>query len=111
MKEHTGIFSQIVSALAQYLPSFIGAVISLQFLGKGLSIYHRISSVAVGVACAVYLAPALILWLGVSGTAMSESLEFLIGLFAVAIGREIFREIEGGLIHRVRDKFLGGGAQ
>jgi hypothetical protein len=111
MKEHTSIFTQIGSALLQYLPAFIGAVISLQFLGKGLSIYYRISSVAIGVACAVYLAPALIVWLGIESDALTESLEFLIGLFAVAIGREIFREIEGGLIQRIRDKFLGGGAQ
>jgi hypothetical protein len=86
----------------------MGAVVSLNFLGKGLSIYHKISSVLVGVACAVYVAPAVIAWCGVSGKDLHASLQFLIGLFALAIGREIFREIENGLITKIRNKFLGG---
>lgn len=91
------------------IPSLAGAVVSLQFVRKGLSIYHKISSVCVGVACAVYVAPVVISWFGIDGKELHASLQFLIGLFALAIGREVFREIENGLIQRIRDKFLGGG--
>jgi len=45
----------------------------------------------------------------VQGKELHASLEFLIALFALAVGREIFREIENGLLQKIRDRFLGGG--
>jgi hypothetical protein len=101
-------YNAVKDVLLPIVPSLMGSVVSLNFLGKGLSIYHKISSVVVGVACAVYVAPAVITWFGVDGKDMHASLQFLIGLFALAVGREIFREIENGLIAKIRDKFLGG---
>lgn len=104
---HTA-YEAVRDVLLPLIPSLAGAVVSLQFLGKGLSVYHKVSSVCVGVACAVYVAPVVISWFGIDGKELHASLQFLIGLFALAIGREIFREIENGLIQRIRDKFLGG---
>ena len=101
-------YNAVKDVLLPLIPSLMGAVVSLNFLGHGLSIYHKVSSVLVGVACAVYVAPAVIAWFGVDGKDLHASLQFLIGLFALAIGREIFREIEHGLITKIRDKFLGG---
>lgn len=101
-------YSAVKDVLLPLIPSMAGAIVSLNFLGKGLSMYHKVSSVAVGVACAVYVAPAVIAWFGVDGKDLHASLQFLIGLFALAIGREIFREIENGLVAKIRDKFLGG---
>ena len=90
------------------VPSLAGALTSLQFLGNGLPLRHKIYSVLVGVICAAYIAPVVITWFGVRGAEMYASLQFLIALFALAIGREIFREIESGLIQRIRSIFLGG---
>ena len=73
-----------------------------------MSFSHKISSVCVGTLCAVYVAPVVISWFGIDGKELHASLQFLIGLFALAIGREVFREIENGLIQRIRDKLLGG---
>ncbi len=82
---------------------------SLQFLGRHLSWGHKLSSIGVGVVCAAYVSPVLVDWLGVQGKELHSSLEFLIALFALAIGREIFREIENGLLQKLRDRFIGGG--
>jgi hypothetical protein len=94
---------------AQLLPAIAGALVSLKFVGPDLPLRHQLSSVAVGTVCAIYLAPAFISWFGLDGKALHESLHFLIGLFAVAVGREIFREIESGLVERIRDTFFSGG--
>lgn len=104
---HT-VWETVKDLLLPLIPSFFGSLVSLQFVGKDLSITHKISSVCVGTLCAVYVAPVVISWLGVDGSELHASLQFLIGLFALAIGREIFREIESGLIARIRDKLLGG---
>ncbi len=102
------VWETVKDLLLPLIPSLAGSVVSLQFVGRDLSVGHKISSVCVGVACAVYVAPVVITWFGVDGKDLHASLQFLIGLFALAIGREIFREIENGLIQRIRDKFLGG---
>ncbi len=94
--------------LLPLMPSFAGALVSLQFVGKGLSMVHKVSSVCVGVTCAVYVAPVLIQWCGIDQKELHASLQFLIGLFALAIGREIFRELENGLIQKIRARLLGG---
>jgi hypothetical protein len=94
--------------LLPLLPSLAGSVVSLQFVGRGLSVYHKLSSICAGVTCAVYVAPVLIRWCGADEKELHASLQFLIGLFALAIGREIFREIENGLIQKIRARLLGG---
>jgi hypothetical protein len=90
------------------IPATLGALVSLQFVGRDLSFRHQVSSVFVSVVCAVYLAPVLVSWASIEGEQLHQSVEFLIGLFAIAIGREVFREIEGGLVTRIRKRFLGG---
>lgn len=101
-------YAALKDMLLPLMPSFAGAVVSLQFVGKGLSMVHKVSSVCVGVTCAVYVAPVLIQWCGIDHKELHASLQFLIGLFALAIGREIFREIESGLIQKIRARLLGG---
>jgi hypothetical protein len=98
-----------ITQLIDLLPAIAGATVALQFLGRDLPLKHQLSSVAVGTLCAIYLTPAFTIWFSIEGTAMHESLEFLVGLFSVAVGREIFREIESGLLEQLRNKFFGGG--
>ena len=104
---HTA-YHAVKETLSPIIPAFMGAIVSLNFVGRGLSLCHKLSSVTVGVICAVYVAPAVIAWFGIEGEKLYASLQFLIGLFALAIGREIFREIQNGLITKIRDKLLGG---
>ena len=110
---NTNLWSAAVDAVKDVvlpiIPSLLGAVVSLQFLGRHLSWGHKLSSIGVGVVCAAYVSPVLVDWLGVQGKELHSSLEFLIALFALAIGREIFREIENGLLQKIRDRFIGGG--
>lgn len=101
-------YQAVKDALSPIVPALMGALVSLNFVGRGLSLCHKLSSVTVGVVCAVYVAPAVIAWFGIEEEKLHASLQFLIGLFALAIGREIFREIQNGLIAKIRDKLLGG---
>ena len=110
--DNASLSTQLVSGfhitVLPLIPATLGAMVSLQFLGRDLSFRHQVSSVFVSVVCAVYIAPVLVSWAGIDGEKLHQSLEFLIGLFAIAIGREVFREIEGGLVARIRKRFLGG---
>lgn len=101
------LFAALRDILLPLIPSLAGSLVSLQFVGRGLSVYHKISSVCVGVTCAVYVAPMVIQWFGIDREELHASLQFLIGLFALAIGREIFRELENGLIQKIRARLLG----
>lgn len=103
------LFAALRDILLPLIPSLAGSLVSLQFVGRGLSVYHKVSSVCVGVTCAVYVAPVVIQWFGVDRQELHASLQFLIGLFALAIGREIFRELENGLIQKIRARLLGEG--
>lgn len=101
--------SGAITQLIDLLPAIAGATVALQFLGRDLPLKHQLSSVVVGTTCAIYLTPAFTILFSIDGTAMHESLEFLVGLFSVAVGREIFREIENGLLEQLRNRFFGGG--
>lgn len=71
----------------------MGAVIALKFLGDGLNWWQKLTSFQAGLLCAVYVAPIVIGWFDVSGVRSSAGIEFLVGLFSLAISREIFSEI------------------
>ncbi len=110
-----GLALQGVSAvwhwLQELLPGLMGAAVSLNFLGAGMRICQRMASLAMGTACASYLAPGLVSWLALPGAPVQSALQFLVGLFALAIVREVFREIDAGLLARLRERFLGGREQ
>ena len=77
-------YEAVKEVVLPVIPSLLGAVVSLQFLGRGLSMAHKLSSVGVGVVCAAYVSPVLVDWLGVQGKELHASLEFLI---ARTVGR------------------------
>lgn len=95
--------------LQDLLPGLMGAAVSLNFLGAGMRVCQRLMSLAMGTTCASYLGPGLVSWLALPGAPVQSALQFLVGLFALAIVREVFREIDAGLLKRLRERFLGGG--
>lgn len=89
------------------LPGLMGAAVSMNFVGAGLPLLHRFISLGIGTTCASYLAPGLTAWFDLQGAAVHSALQFLVGLFALAIVREVFRELDAGLVKRLRERFLG----
>lgn len=104
-----GTLSQYLQWLQPLLPGLMGAAVSMNFVGAGLPLLHRFVSLAIGTTCASYLAPGLVAWFELRGAAVQSALQFLIGLFALAIVREVFRELNAGLVKKLRERFLGGG--
>ncbi|WP_025918220.1 hypothetical protein [Herminiimonas sp. CN] len=103
------LFSAIIKAALAYLPGAAGAAVSLRFLGEDLSFSQKIISFAIGFACAVYIAPALIDLFSIGGQRVHSGVEFLVGLFALATCRELFAEINSAdLIGALKRRYLGG---
>jgi hypothetical protein len=95
-------------AIAAYLPGAAGAAISLKFLGGDLSPSQRLFSFAIGFACAIYVAPAMIDYFDIPGARVHSGIEFLVGLFALATCRELFNEFNnGGLIATIKRRYFG----
>jgi hypothetical protein len=98
----------IVKYLLPLLPGAVGSAIALKFLGEGLNWWQKLSSFAAGLACAVYIAPILIEWFAITGSRTHSGIEFLVGLFALATARELFKEInEADIIGTLKRRFLG----
>jgi hypothetical protein len=114
MAEPVSTGAALVGAIAKsvvaYLPGAAGAAVSLKFLGDGLTISQKLVSFAVGFACAVFIAPALVDFFHIGGERVHSGVQFLVGLFALATCRELFSEINSAdLIGALKRRFLGGG--
>jgi len=112
MPEPTSTFAAVWLAIVKYLlpllPGAVGSAIALKFLGEGLNWWQKLSSFAAGLACAVYIAPILIEWFAITGSRTHSGIEFLVGLFALATARELFKEInEADIIGALKRRFLG----
>jgi len=113
MAEPVATISAILTALAKaafgYLPGAAGAAVSLKFLGDGLNASQKLISFAVGFACAVFIAPAVIEFFDIHGPRVHSGVEFLVGLFALATCRELFTEInQADIIGSLKRRYFGG---
>jgi len=95
--------------LITQLPGAAGAALSLKFLGAGLTLGQKVTSFVAGWAFAAYVAPALIELCKIQGEHVHAGIQFLVGLFALAVCRELFVEINNAdLIGALKRRFLGG---
>lgn len=113
MAEPVSIVASIFTALGKWaltlLPGAAGAAVSLKFLGDGLTTSQKIVSFVAGFACAVFVAPAIIEFCGIAGARVHSGIEFLVGLFALAVVRELFTEINSAdIIGALKRKYFGG---
>lgn len=103
-----GAWAFFTKFIVPWLPHVTGSALALQFLKEGISGTQRLFSFASGVACAYYGAPALIEWFGIEGQHVSSVIGFFVGLFGLAIVRELFKELNDlNLLQALRDKWLG----
>lgn len=104
----SSLLAAVGKAAVEYLPGAAGAALSLKFLGGALGIGQKVTSFAVGLTCAVYLAPAAIDLFDIKGERVHAGIQFLVGLFALATCRELFVEINSAdLIGSLKRRFLG----
>jgi hypothetical protein len=114
MAEPVSTLAAILASLAKWvlslLPGAAGAAISLKFLGAELSKSQKLTSFAVGFACAIYIGPAIIeLFPSASGPRAQPAIEFLVGLFGLATARELFAEInDADIIGAIKRRYFGG---
>ena len=103
------ILAALGKAALSYLPGAAGAAVSLKFLGAGLSRSQRLISFVAGFVCAIYVAPAVIELFNITGARVHSGIEFLVGLFGLAVCRELFAEINSAdIIGALKRKYLGG---
>ena len=108
MQDNPNFFTSLCKHLLPLLPGAMGAVVALKFLGEGLNWWQKLSSFLAGLVCAVYVAPVVIDWFDISGVRITAGIEFLVGLFSLAISREIFNEINNAdLITAIKRRYLG----
>jgi hypothetical protein len=112
MAEPTSTLAAVWLGVTKYLlpllPGAVGSAVALKFLGDGLNWWQKLSSFAAGLACAVYIAPVLIEWFAITGARTHSGIEFLVGLFALATAREVFKEInEADIIGTLKRRYLG----
>ncbi len=111
MAEPTTTFAAAAGAiLAKVLPGAVGSLIALGFIGEGLSWRQKAISFASGVAVAYYVGPLVILLAHITEDSQKLGTGFLVGLFGLAVTKELFKEINSAdLIGAIKRRFLGGG--
>ncbi|UUM22265.1 holin [Mycoavidus sp. SF9855] len=90
------------------LPSAAGSACSLKCLGEPLHRWQKLYTFLIGVGCAVFIAPALVEILGITGQKTEVCINFLVGLFALAVISQIFKEIQSAdFIGTIKRYLLG----
>ncbi|BBO59768.1 holin [Mycoavidus sp. B2-EB] len=86
--------SDFVAWLQLLLPSAAGSACSLKCLEASLEKWQKLYTFLIGVSCAVFIAPALVEILAITAPKIEMCINFLVGLFALAVISEIFKEIQ-----------------
>lgn len=78
-----------LAKLASFAPGFAGAVLSLAFV-ENLSVRGRVVCVAVGLACAAFIAPAAadmlaLAWPGAMPNSVRSAIQFLVALSGMGL--------------------------
>lgn len=98
----------IYNVLFPLVPGAIGSALALNFLKDGINRSQIVISFFVGLACAGYGAPAVCDYFKIAGDHIPALIAFFIGLFGLAIVREIFKELnDARILSRIMDKFFG----
>ncbi|CAB3972370.1 MULTISPECIES: holin [Burkholderia] len=95
--------------LAKIVPGAIGSLIALRFIGDGLTGRQKAMSFVTGAAFSYFIAPAIVVWCGITDSGAQQAIGFLVGLFGLAIAKELFKEINNAdFIGALKRRFLGG---
>lgn len=103
-----GMWLAFTKSILPLIPGAVGAAFALKFLGEALGAWQKITSFLTGLACAVYIAPLIIEAFSINSAKAQAGTEFLVGLFALATCRELFKEInEADLLGTIKRRYFG----
>lgn len=95
--------------LTKIVPGAIGSMFALKFIGDGLTKRQKIASFAAGVAVAYYGGPFVIWLFSIPVGGPQQAIGFFVGLFGLAITKELFKEINNAdFLGALKRRFLGG---
>lgn len=94
--------------LVPLIPGAAGSLLALLFMNKGMARIEKVTGFFGGLACAYFIAPALVEYFQIEGHQTQSAISFLIGVFGLATARELAKEIqELRLLQSLRDRFIG----
>lgn len=96
--------------LWKLLPGAAGSLVALGFIGEGLTRKQKALSFLSGATVAYFVGPLVVSWFAIKDSGAQQAIGFLIGLFGLAVAKELFKEINSAdLIGAIKRRFLGGG--
>ncbi|KVF08995.1 holin [Burkholderia vietnamiensis] len=105
----TGAAAAVGVVLIKLIPGAIGSLIALSFIGDGLTRKQKAVSFLSGAAVAYYGGPLAVTWFSINDGGAQQAIGFLVGLFGLAITKELFKEINtADIIGALKRRFLGG---
>ncbi|PRH31911.1 holin [Burkholderia multivorans] len=109
MAEPTSSTAALGAILWKLLPGAIGSLIALGFIGEGLTRKQKAVSFLSGAAVAYYAGPLIVSCFAINDSGAQQDIGFLVGLFGLAITKELFKEINtADIIGALKRRFLGG---
>lgn len=105
----TSAVAAIAALLAKIVPGAIGSLIALRFIGDGLSGRQKAVSFVSGAAVSYFIGPLIVGWFRITDSGAQQAIGFLIGLFGLAITKELFKEINNAdFIGALKRRIFGG---
>ncbi|VVE82582.1 holin [Pandoraea sputorum] len=105
----SGAVAAAVAVVVKVLPGAIGSLIALRFIGEGLTRKQKAMSFAAGAAMSYYLSPLVVMYFAITDAGAQQAFGFLMGLFGLALAKEVFKEInDADLIGALKRRLSGG---
>ncbi|UVE55311.1 holin [Burkholderia sp. EMB26] len=95
--------------LVKIVPGAVGSLIALRFIGDGLTGRQKAVSFLSGAAFAYYVAPWIVGKFEITDSGAQQAIGFLVGLFGLAVTKELFKEINNAdFIGALKRRIFGG---
>ncbi|MDN7848131.1 holin [Burkholderia seminalis] len=105
----TSLAAAAGALLVKIVPGAVGSLITLCFIGDGLTGRQKVVSFLSGAAIAYYVGPAAVSWFAITGSGGPQAIGFLVGLFGLAVTKELFKEINNAdFIGALKRRIFGG---
>ncbi|MCA8323288.1 holin [Burkholderia cepacia] len=105
----TSLAAAAGALLIKTVPGAVGSLIALRFIGDGLTGRQKAVSFMSGAAIAYYGGPAAVSWFAITDSGAQQAIGFLVGLFGLAVTKELFKEINNAdFIGALKRRIFGG---
>ncbi|RQR87627.1 MULTISPECIES: holin [unclassified Burkholderia] len=105
----TSALAAVAALLAKIVPGAVGSLIALRFIGDGLTGRQKALSFVSGAAFSYYVGPWIVSQFAITDSGAQQAIGFLIGLFGLAITKELFKEINNAdFLGALKRRIFGG---